>query len=102
MMARVPQMKRTTTSTVDDARRPAEQSGGAGHGDGTFAALAAPTYRRYWIGLVLYVLGHRAEYVTYAWMVWELTADPLYLGLAQGAPFVRAILQVKSERGAVA
>jgi MFS family permease len=91
MMARVPSMKRTTTSPADDARRPAEQSGGAGHGGGTFAALAAPTYRRYWIGLVLYVLGHRAEYVTYAWMVWELTADPLYLGylgLAQGAPFV--------------
>ena len=57
----------------------------------TFAALGSPIYRRYWIGLVLYVLGHRAEYVTYAWLVWELTNDPLYLGylgLAQGIPFV--------------
>jgi len=37
------------------------------------------------------VLGHRAEYVTFAWMTWELTRDPLhlgYLGLAQGAPMV--------------
>jgi len=37
------------------------------------------------------VLGHRAEYVTFAWMTWELTQSPLYLGylgLAQGAPLV--------------
>jgi MFS family permease len=84
-------MKRKTTGTAGEAERPAEHSAGAVHGGGTFAALSAPTYRRYWIGLVLYVLGHKAEYVTYAWMVWELTADPLYLGylgLAQGAPFV--------------
>jgi len=40
---------------------------------------------------VFYVLGHRAEYVTFAWMTWELTQSPLYLGylgLAQGAPLV--------------
>jgi predicted MFS family arabinose efflux permease len=40
---------------------------------------------------VFYVLGHRAEYVTFAWMVWEVTHDPLhlgYLGLAQGVPLV--------------
>jgi len=37
------------------------------------------------------VLGHRAEYVTFAWMVWEVTHDALYLGylgLAQGVPLV--------------
>jgi MFS family permease len=37
------------------------------------------------------VLGHRAEYVTFAWMVWEVTHDPLYLGLlglTQGVPLV--------------
>jgi predicted MFS family arabinose efflux permease len=57
----------------------------------TFAALRAPNYRFYWIGLVFYVLGHRAEYVTIAWITWELTRDPLalaWLGLAQGAPLV--------------
>jgi MFS family permease len=56
-----------------------------------FAALQARTYRRYWIGLVFYVLGHRAEYVTFAWITWEVTRDPLslgYLGLAQGVPLV--------------
>jgi len=53
----------------------------------TFAALASRNYRLYWLGLVCYVLGHRAEYVTFAWMVWELTREPIflgYLGLAQG------------------
>ena len=57
----------------------------------TFAALASRNYRLYWIGLVFYVLGHRAEYVTFAWMVWQVSHDPLslgYLGLAQGVPLV--------------
>ena len=57
----------------------------------TFTALRAPNYRRYWLGLVFYVLGHRAEYVTFAWITWEVTRDPLalgYLGLAQGVPLV--------------
>jgi MFS family permease len=55
----------------------------------TFAALKTRNYCLYWFGLVFYVLGHRAEYVTFAWTVWELTQDPLYLaylGLAQGVP----------------
>src|SRR5262249_53445834 len=57
----------------------------------TFAALANRNYRLYWFGLVCYVLGHRAEYVTFAWMVWQVSRDPLYLGylgLAQGVPLV--------------
>jgi MFS family permease len=57
----------------------------------TFAALGARNYCLYWFGLVFYVLGHRAEYVTFAWITWDLTHDPLslgYLGLAQGAPLV--------------
>jgi MFS family permease len=57
----------------------------------TFAALKVRTYCLYWVGLIFYVLGHRAEYVTFAWIVWELTQDPLflgYLGLAQGVPLV--------------
>ena len=59
--------------------------------EGTFAALRTPTYFRYWLGLVFYVLGHRAEYVTYAWMMWQLTESPLYLGylgMAQGVPLL--------------
>src|SRR3979411_1915555 len=57
----------------------------------TFSALRERNYRLYWIGLVFYVLGHRAEYLTFAWMVWEVTHDALYLGylgLAQGVPLV--------------
>ncbi|MCI0546999.1 MAG: MFS transporter [Candidatus Rokubacteria bacterium] len=57
----------------------------------TFAALRERNYCFYWLGLVFYVLGHRAESVTFAWIMWELTQDPLYLGylgLAQGATLV--------------
>jgi MFS family permease len=60
-------------------------------GVATFAALKTRNYCLYWAGLVFYVLGHRAEYVTFAWMTWEVTHDALslgYLGLAQGAPLV--------------
>ena len=42
---------------------------------GTFAALKGRNYSLYWFGLVFYVLGHRAEYVTFAWITWELTHD---------------------------
>jgi len=57
----------------------------------TFAALRGRNYRLYWLGLVFYVLGHRAEYTTFAWITWEVSKDPMalaYLGLAQGVPLV--------------
>src|SRR5262249_37943612 len=57
----------------------------------TFAALKGRNYSLYWYGLVFYVLGHRAEYTTFAWMTWEVSHNPLslaYLGLAQGVPLV--------------
>jgi len=57
----------------------------------TFTALKTRNYRLYWFGLVFYVFGHRAEYVTFAWITWEVTHDALalgYLGLAQGVPLV--------------
>jgi MFS family permease len=57
----------------------------------TFAALRGRNYCLYWFGLVFYVLGHRAEYMTFAWMTWEVSRDPMslaYLGLAQGVPLV--------------
>ena len=57
----------------------------------TFAALRERNYCLYWFGLVFYVLGHRAEYMTFAWIAWEVSRDPLtlgYLGLAQGVPLV--------------
>src|SRR5262249_2255317 len=55
----------------------------------TFAALRGRNYRFYWLGLVLYVLGHRAEDVTFAWITWGGAKSPLalgYLGLPPGAP----------------
>ena len=57
----------------------------------TFSALKERNSAFYWLGLVCYVLGHRAEYMTFAWLTWELTRDPRYLGflgLAQGVPLV--------------
>jgi MFS family permease len=91
MMARQIRMKLSDSPRPESpptATRPVPRST---HKLTTFDALGARNFRVYWIGLVLYVLGQRAEYVTLAWLVWELTYDPLYLGylgLAQGLPFV--------------
>ena len=57
----------------------------------TFAALRGGTICFYWIGLVFYVLGHRAEYVTFAWLTWEVSARSAVARLprlAQGVPLV--------------
>jgi len=75
---------------VSPSARPDHASARAA-GRSTFAALKVPNYCFYWFGLVFYVLGLRAEYVTFAWIVWEVTHDPLYLGylgFAQGVPLV--------------
>ena len=59
--------------------------------DRDICALKGRNYLFYWLGLVFYVLGHRAEYMTFAWITWEVAKDPLalgYLGLAQGVPLV--------------
>src|SRR4029077_5225251 len=53
--------------------------------------LRERNYRFYWLGLVFYVLGPRAEYLTFAWRGGGGTPDALslgYLGLAQGVPLV--------------
>jgi MFS family permease len=58
---------------------------------GPLAALAEAPYRRYFSGLVLYVTGWKVEETTYAWLVWELTQNPIYLGyfgLVNGVPLV--------------
>ena len=43
----------------------------------TFAALRAPNFCLYWWGLVFYVLGHRAEYTTFAWITVALVVVAL-------------------------
>ena len=56
-----------------------------------FEPLLVPNYRKYWFGLTLYVISVRAEWLTFAWLAWELTHDPLalgYLGAAQGLPMI--------------
>ena len=78
-------MPLTITTPMDRSNRQSRPT------SSTFAALASRNYRLYWLGLVCYVLGHRAEYVTFAWMVWEISRDPIYLGylgVAQGVPLV--------------
>lgn len=58
---------------------------------GAFSVLSERDYRFFWIGLVLNVIGLRAEQVGFYWLIWELTHSPLvlgYLGLAQGLPVV--------------
>ena len=65
---------------------------------GTFAALKGRNYFFYWLGLVFYVLGHRAEYMTFAWITWEVARDPLALGyLGLDAEFVAGAVPARTD-----
>jgi MFS family permease len=58
---------------------------------GPFAALREGEYRKYVAGLALYVTGWKVEETCYAWLVWDLTQNPIYLGyfgLVNGVPLV--------------
>lgn len=58
---------------------------------GPLAALSEGNYRLYFVGMALYVAGWKVEETAYAWLVWELTHNPIYLGyfgLVNGVPLV--------------
>ncbi len=58
---------------------------------GIFPALRESSYRTYWAGLIAYVVGWKFEEIIYYWLVWDLSRDPLMLGLlgaTTGIPLV--------------
>ncbi|MHA1109393.1 MAG: MFS transporter, partial [Alphaproteobacteria bacterium] len=44
-------------------------------------ALSNPTFRRYWISNAISTIGRWIHRTAVAWLVWELTGDPTWLGI---------------------
>src|SRR5690554_1643391 len=68
----------------DDAKTPA----------GRFAAFSSPGYRAYWIALMLNGFAVQIQTVAVGWYVYDLTANPLDLGLVGLSQFAPALLLV--------
>lgn len=68
----------------DDTKTPA----------GRFAAFSSPGYRAYWIALMLNGFAVQIQTVAVGWYVYDLTANPLDLGLVGLSQFAPALLLV--------
>ena len=58
----------------------------------TFAALAIPNYRRYFIGQSISLVGTWMQSVAQAWLVLQLTNSPLALGFVVGLQMLPVLL----------
>lgn len=50
------------------------------------ATLKTPTFRRLWVALIIFSLGHLIQVVAASWLILELTGSPLWVSLMVGAP----------------
>jgi MFS family permease len=57
-----------------------------GSGDSSMAPLRIATFRRLWIALIIFNLGHLIQVVASSWLILELTGSPLWVSLMVGAP----------------
>lgn len=55
-------------------------------------ALRYPSYRNYWLGMLASVSGFQMFRVAQAWLVYEITGSPLYLGYAAAATAIPGII----------
>ena len=55
-------------------------------------ALSHRYYRRYWYGMLIATVGIWAYRVALAWLVWELTKSPVWLGLVAFAEMVPMVI----------
>lgn len=73
-----------------DAPRPAGR--GAGSRFQALSALRHRDYRYYWLGMLSAVMGLQILWVGQAWLIYDMTRSPLYLGLIGLAQAVPTIL----------
>ena len=57
-----------------------------------FSALRHRNYRLYWFGMLVAITGWQVQMVAQAWLVFQLTNSPFYLGLAGMSQAVPTIL----------
>jgi MFS family permease len=54
-------------------------------------AFRSRNYRLYWGGMLVSVTGYQIQQITLLWLVYDLTASPLYLGLVGGVHGIATI-----------
>lgn len=59
---------------------------GFGREHPSVAPLRIPTFRRLWLALLFFNLGHLVQVVASSWLILELTGSPLWVSLMVGAP----------------
>lgn len=67
--------------TPDDRDDPDKPSA-----DSSVAPLRIPTFRRLWIGLIIFNLGHLIQVVASSWLILEITSSPFWVSLMVAAP----------------
>ncbi|MEX1270951.1 MAG: MFS transporter, partial [Acidimicrobiia bacterium] len=50
------------------------------------APLKIATFRRLWVGLIIFNMGHLIQVVASSWLILEMTGSPLWVSLMVGAP----------------
>ncbi|MFC1962939.1 MFS transporter [Chloroflexota bacterium] len=57
-----------------------------------FSALHHRNYRLYWVGLLISLMGFNIQMFARAWLAYDITGSPLFLGLVGGASAVPTIV----------
>jgi len=60
--------------------------------DSSIAPLKIATFRRLWIALIIFNLGHLVFVVASSWLILELTSSPLWVSLMVAAPTLPLLL----------
>lgn len=69
------------TVATEDREDPDDSSA-----DSSVAPLRIANFRRLWIGLIVFNLGHLIQVVASSWLILELTSSPLWVSLMVAAP----------------
>lgn len=54
--------------------------------DSSMAPLKIATFRRLWVGLIIFNMGHLIQVVASSWLILELTGSPFWVSLMVAAP----------------
>ena len=58
----------------------------------SLASLGVPAFRRLWVAIMVFNIGHLVLVVTSSWRIFELTGSPLWVSAMVGAPTVPLLL----------
>lgn len=60
--------------------------------DSSMAPLKIATFRRLWVGLIIFNMGHLIQVVASSWLILELTGSPFWVSLMVAAPTLHLLI----------